>query len=69
MEYIGSKMELMVEGESRSGEGQWSGRSGTNHIVNFQSNDVLMPGQLVHVIIQEACLHSLRGILLPAMNV
>jgi tRNA-2-methylthio-N6-dimethylallyladenosine synthase len=60
-EYIGRRMELMVEGQSKAAGGQWSGRSGTNHIVNFQSHDALVPGQLVQVIIQEACLHSLRG--------
>ncbi|MCJ7601587.1 MAG: radical SAM protein, partial [Desulfobulbaceae bacterium] len=64
-EYIGRRMELMVEGQSKAAGGQWSGRSGTNHIVNFQSHDALVPGQLVQVVIQEACLHSLRGKLLP----
>ncbi|MBI5558805.1 MAG: tRNA (N6-isopentenyl adenosine(37)-C2)-methylthiotransferase MiaB [Deltaproteobacteria bacterium] len=63
-EYIGQRLELMVEGESKAADGQWSGRSGTNHIVNFQSPDVLAPGNLVQVIIREACLHSLRGELL-----
>ncbi len=58
-------MELMIEGESKAADGQWSGRSGTNHIVNFQSHDAFVPGQLVQVGIQEACLHSLRGKLLP----
>jgi tRNA-2-methylthio-N6-dimethylallyladenosine synthase len=64
-EYIGRRMELMIEGESKAADGQWSGRSGTNHIVNFQSHDAFVPGQLVQVDIQEACLHSLRGKLLP----
>jgi len=64
-EYIGRRMELMVEGESRAADGQWSGRSRTNHIVNFQSQDALVPGQVVQAVIQEACSHSLRGILLP----
>jgi tRNA-2-methylthio-N6-dimethylallyladenosine synthase len=63
-EYIGRRMELMIEGESKAADGQWSGRSGTNHIVNFQSHDAFVPGQLVQVDIQEACLHSLRGKLL-----
>ncbi|MCK9295145.1 MAG: tRNA (N6-isopentenyl adenosine(37)-C2)-methylthiotransferase MiaB [Desulfobulbaceae bacterium] len=64
-ECIGRRMELMVEGESRAADGQWSGRSDTNQIVNFQSRDALVPGQLVQAVIQEACLHSLRGKLLP----
>jgi tRNA-2-methylthio-N6-dimethylallyladenosine synthase len=60
-EYVGRRLELMVEGESRTGDGQWSGRSGTNHIVNFPCPHTLMPGQLVTVTVREACLHSLRG--------
>ncbi|RJX29802.1 MAG: tRNA (N6-isopentenyl adenosine(37)-C2)-methylthiotransferase MiaB [Desulfurivibrio sp.] len=60
-EYLGRRLELMVEGESRAAEGQWSGRSVTNHIVNFESQVALVPGQLVQAVIREACLHSLRG--------
>jgi tRNA-2-methylthio-N6-dimethylallyladenosine synthase len=60
-EYIGRRMELMVEGQSKAADGQWAGRSGTNQIVNFQSHVALVPGQLVQAVIQEACLHSLRG--------
>ncbi len=44
-EYIGSIMEVMVEGESKSAAGQWSGRTTTNHIVNFDSPAILIPGQ------------------------
>ena len=60
-EYVGKIVEIMIEGESRSGEGQWSGRTTTNHIVNFTGNTDLVPGQLVSVKIEETCLHSLRG--------
>jgi len=60
-EYIGRRLELMVEGESKAADGKWSGRSGTNHIVNFPCRDILVPGQLVQVVVREACLHSLRG--------
>lgn len=60
-EYIGKTMEVMVEGESRSGNGQWSGRTTTNHIVNFPVSGQLQPGDTLKVIIEETCQHSLRG--------
>ncbi len=62
-EYIGQEMELMIEGKSKA-KGQWAGRSKSNHTVNFQSQDVFVPGQLVNVVIEEGCLNSLRGRLL-----
>jgi tRNA-2-methylthio-N6-dimethylallyladenosine synthase len=58
---LGHVMEIMVEGESRNGEGQWSGRTGSNHIVNFTGNENLKPGLSLKVKIDEACQHSLRG--------
>ncbi|MDF1577079.1 MAG: tRNA (N6-isopentenyl adenosine(37)-C2)-methylthiotransferase MiaB [Desulfurivibrionaceae bacterium] len=58
---LGHVMEIMVEGESRNGEGQWSGRTGSNHIVNFSGGETLQPGQILEVRIDEACQHSLRG--------
>jgi len=60
-EYIGLTMTIMVEGESRNGDGQWSGRTGSNHIVNFTGNNNLKPGQILEIKIEEACQHSLRG--------
>lgn len=60
-EYVGSEMELMVEGESRAADGQWAGRSGSNHTVNFMSLEKFVPGQLVRVVITEGCQNSLRG--------
>jgi tRNA-2-methylthio-N6-dimethylallyladenosine synthase len=59
-EYIGRIMEVMVEGQSRNADGQWCGRTTTNHIVNFSAAE-LRPGQLVTVRIGEGLLHSLRG--------
>ncbi len=61
---LGHIMEIMVEGESRNGEGQWSGRTGANQIVNFTGNPTLQPGQILKVRIDEACQHSLRGCLI-----
>jgi len=60
-EYVGRTMEVMVEGESRSGDGQWCGRTTTNHIVNFTGAENLLPGETLKVVIKEACQHSLRG--------
>ncbi|MGW8288475.1 MAG: tRNA (N6-isopentenyl adenosine(37)-C2)-methylthiotransferase MiaB [Desulfobulbales bacterium] len=61
-EYEGSVQSVMVEGESKNGDGQWSGRTMTNIIVNFHA-PVLTPGREVKVKITEGLLHSLRGII------
>ncbi len=62
-EFIGQDVELMVEGQSKAAHGQWAGRSDTNHIVNFHCQETLVPGQIVRVIITEACFNSLRSTL------
>jgi tRNA-2-methylthio-N6-dimethylallyladenosine synthase len=59
-EYEGSVQLVMVEGESRNGDGQWSGRTMSNIIVNFDGQ-ALSPGQELQVRITEGLLHSLRG--------
>jgi len=59
-EYEGSVQRVMAEGESKNGDGQWSGRTMSNIIVNFDGPG-LTPGQEVHVKITEGLLHSLRG--------
>ncbi|MGW8160807.1 MAG: tRNA (N6-isopentenyl adenosine(37)-C2)-methylthiotransferase MiaB, partial [Desulfobulbales bacterium] len=61
-QYEGSIASVMVEGESRSGDGQWSGRTMSNIIVNFDGSD-LIAGQTVNVRITEGLLHSLRGVI------
>ncbi|NTV12613.1 MAG: tRNA (N6-isopentenyl adenosine(37)-C2)-methylthiotransferase MiaB [Desulfobulbaceae bacterium] len=64
-EYVGLAIPVMVEGESRDGKGQWSGRSASNLVINFSG--VTMPpklGDIVLVKITEACQNSLRGILI-----
>jgi len=58
-EFVGKQITVMVEGLSKTAR-QWSGRAGTNHIVNFSAQG-LMPGEMVKVTIEEGCLHSLRG--------
>jgi tRNA-2-methylthio-N6-dimethylallyladenosine synthase len=59
-EYENTAQLVMVEGESRNGDGQWSGRTISNIIVNFDAPS-LSPGQEVSVKISEGLLHSLRG--------
>jgi len=61
-EYEGSVQLVMVEGESKNGAGQWSGRTMSNVIVNFDAQ-TLAPGQEVNVKITEGLLHSLRGVI------
>ncbi len=60
-EYIGRIESVMIEGRSRSGQGQWHGRTGSNHVVNFAGNQSLQAGQIINIKINEACQHSLRG--------
>jgi tRNA-2-methylthio-N6-dimethylallyladenosine synthase len=61
-EYIGKKIPVMVEGESKTARGQISGRSTTNQIVNFAGSNP-QPGEIITVHITEGLLHSLRGII------
>ncbi|MDH4331529.1 MAG: tRNA (N6-isopentenyl adenosine(37)-C2)-methylthiotransferase MiaB [Desulfobulbaceae bacterium] len=58
---IGKTIEVMVEGVSKSPDNQWSGRTGTNQIVNFSCETKLELGQLLMVEIEGACQNSLRG--------
>ena len=55
----GEQVEVLVEGKGK-GEGQLTGRTGSNKIVNFTCNDNLI-GQLVNVVIKEGLFNSLRG--------
>ncbi|MBM9537588.1 tRNA (N6-isopentenyl adenosine(37)-C2)-methylthiotransferase MiaB [Desulfobulbus alkaliphilus] len=59
-EYIGKKMEVMVEECSTGG---CKGRTPTNHVVHFAEphHPALVPGVLVSVCINHAGKHSLRG--------
>jgi len=60
-EYEGSIQPILIEGQSKSGDGQWSGRTISNIIVNFEGPAALTAGQEVQVRITEGLLHSLRG--------
>jgi tRNA-2-methylthio-N6-dimethylallyladenosine synthase len=61
--YEGSVQTVMVEGESKNADGQWSGRTMSNIIVNFDGPS-LSPGQEVQVMITDGLHNSLRGILI-----
>ena len=57
----GQEVKILVEGESKKG-GQLTGRTGTNKIVNFASNNILI-GELVDITIKRAHVNSLWGVL------
>jgi len=61
-EFVGQCLTVMLEGSSKANDDrQWTGRTVTNHIVNFAGPQSLQEGQFVDVVVEEACLHSLRG--------
>lgn len=62
-EFVGRTLEVMVEGPSKMGQGQWSGRSSHNLIVNFHSPARYAPGDMAWVTITEGCLNTLRATL------
>jgi tRNA-2-methylthio-N6-dimethylallyladenosine synthase len=61
--YEGSIQTVIVEGESKNADGQWSGRTTGNIIVNFNGS-ALFPGQKVKVLITDGLRNSLRGTLI-----
>ena len=59
--YLGSEVEVMIESVTPE---RCKGRTPTNHIVHFpQPQDVRCPGDLVHVKINHAGKHSLKGLI------
>ncbi len=62
----GREFEVLVEGPGKR-PGQYSGRTGTNKIVNFAAHG-LKPGNLVRVIIRRGYLNSLLGELLGSSD-
>jgi tRNA-2-methylthio-N6-dimethylallyladenosine synthase len=58
----GSIQTIMVEGESKNAAGQWSGRTISNIIINFDG-PALSIGQEVQIKITEGLQNSLRGVL------
>lgn len=61
IEFVGRVMNVMAEGKSKTAGNQWTGRTGTNHVVNFYGEDEVQPGELLDVLIEEALGNSLRG--------
>ncbi len=55
----GARMPVLVEGRSKRGA-QLMGRTECNRVVNFDCNQCNL-GDIVHVLIEEGCAHSLRG--------
>lgn len=60
--YEGQTVEVMVEGSSKKGEEQYSGRNRQNRVVNFTSDTILSSGEFVNVKIVEARPNSLLGV-------
>ena len=58
---VGTITPVLVEGPSQAGEGQLSGRSPQNRVVNFSGQPNLV-GREVPVLISAACPHSLQGV-------
>ncbi|HLG20583.1 MAG TPA: tRNA (N6-isopentenyl adenosine(37)-C2)-methylthiotransferase MiaB [Bdellovibrionota bacterium] len=59
-EYVGDVVEVLAEGEAKSGEGFLSGRTRTNRSVNFPGRNEWI-GRLQMARITEALSHSFRG--------
>lgn len=57
--YEGKIVQVLVEGKSKNCPEESTGRTRTNHIVNFPG--IFTPGSLVEVKILQAYAHSLRG--------
>jgi tRNA-2-methylthio-N6-dimethylallyladenosine synthase len=55
----GTEVEILVEGHSKKG-GQLTGRTSTNKIVNFYSNNNLI-GHIINVKIEHSFVNSMRG--------
>ncbi len=58
--FIGKEVEVLVEGRSPGNPLLWTGRTTTNHVVNFEGPEGLK-GLLVCVLIEDTGQHSLRG--------
>jgi tRNA-2-methylthio-N6-dimethylallyladenosine synthase len=58
---VGRIREILVEGPSRAANGQMSGRTSQNRVVNFDGSKGLL-GQTIYVKIIGAFSHSLKGI-------
>ncbi len=57
---VGTTERVLVEGESKKGDGRLAGRTENNRVVNFDGHPRLV-GRFVDVVVTEALSHSLRG--------
>lgn len=60
---VGTKQTILVTDFSKKDPGKLHGRTENNRVVNFSSDNPLLIGQFVDVLIKEALPHSLRGTL------
>ena len=60
LERVGTVQRLLVEGESKRGNGELMGRTECNRVVNFPGQERLV-GQMIDVQITEAMTYTLRG--------
>ena len=58
---LGRRVQVLVEGPSRSGEGQLTGRTRTNRIVNFTASGPDPTGRIVDVEVTQVMPHCLLG--------
>ncbi len=58
---VGTRVEVLVEGASRHGDGQLTGRCPDHRIVNFRANPIAAPGAYLAVDITDCTPHSLLG--------
>jgi len=61
----GERTEVLVEGESRAGSGQLTGRCPRNRVVNFRASEPIAAGEIVAVEVQAWTPHSLLGVATP----
>ncbi len=60
---VGTTQTILVTDFSKKDPGKLHGRTENNRVVNFSSDNPLLIGQFVEVLIEEALPHSLRGTL------
>jgi len=62
-DHVGRTVAVLVEGPSRRGQGQLSGRTDTNYVLNFTGGQPELIGRTVRVRVETAMRHSLLGVL------
>ncbi len=65
-DHVGQTVEVLVEGPSRRGAGQLSGRTDTNYVLNFTGGGADQIGRIARVRVESAARHSLLGVYVEA---